>query len=664
VISFPPLAFAEEDETNSVCPEGEEEDEQDVPECCPRLWMEYHETGRVCVKMPTAMNVAVALTLILLFTFMISLQCFLNHHNIDMREMAYEGISSTVSIFTAVLSYQTLDGLLEDFIHRPLVEATGWAPKDVDMVVNVAHMLFWYTCTQVTIAHVSNAWAPRTMRSKSLSETRDEHGRTKKMLDVEIRSVCYGMLLAHLTGFASIRFWTQIQQMQPFNESPLKSLAVIPLTLVANLCLEFLTFNCRRVFSRGSRDWFEETWKSKCVQAEDDIMGLAMSVMIVNSLRYYVNSSFGHNCLPGFEQKESGPACNYPPRFLPALCLFGLGVVFMMFLFLTKLFFIKISAEEEHEVAFEARRTSKLIRGETLYDEEKPCLKEFIARLEDVTLTTWGMAHAWCIFHSTRALLKAMNPDMLGEGDNRIILAVVLAFGVTYLSWIMSRIMHLIADRAYKWSLPDVDASIRSAIQATSTFVGFSWEQTFDQSIDSLAEVMREDFGPRAPAIAKLLLGSLCVGVVFFAWKWYILPFVFKKGWRFGYIFSKTDLHERCHELAEHDKTFTLQHLKEIGSNLARKNTDHRNRFHRLSTQLNDGIEDGYKRLPSCEFDQMLTELEALKAYTRDLEENLAAETEARAKDRVQVEAVEAARAHTTPRTSYEFQILDAGLGG
>jgi len=171
------------------------------------------------------MSVAVAITLILSFTFLISLQCFMNHHKMGIKEYTYTVISSTVSIFSAVLTFQSLDGIVDVAIIEPLQEKTEW--KGVQLLVDLIHMMFWYAATQVTLAYVSKALQPEEWRKQKREEMRNPSNKghhTNVMLDVEIDSKCYGITLAHLTGFAAINFWTELQQIEPFIESPLLTL--------------------------------------------------------------------------------------------------------------------------------------------------------------------------------------------------------------------------------------------------------------------------------------------------------------------------------------------------------------------------------------------------------------------------------------------------------
>lgn len=570
-------------------------------------------------------SVAVAVTLILSFTFLISLQCLMNHHDMDMREYAYTGISLTVSIFSAVLFFQSFEGILTSFISEPLQKATGWG-ETAYVAVNIIHMMAWYAASQIIIAYVSCALKPRGWRLEALQHL--GHGSTHTILDVEIKSVCYGNLSAHVTGFASVKVFSSLQQLPLLRESPLLTLVAIPVTVLVQLCLEWFTDICRALHDfKGPKDWFHRTWDENCQNAEDDIMGLTVSVMLVNSARYGINRIYGHKCLPDAEQEEEGSECEFQHSLPEALWLFGIGLLFVTLLFLTKLTFFKIGAKYERAEERRERARTALVEGdEEDHDDEggsdETLQKQFTERLEDVMLTTWGMAYSWCIFHSSHQLLVVLNPADLGKEQYSTTLAVILAFGVTYIAWILIRILDIIADLPDEWTPTEIDDAIKTVIRGTSIFVGFAWERTFDLSIGQLARTIETDYvtyGPKSAAVAKLLISGVCIAVVFFSWRWYILPYVFKKGWRYGPIFSKHDLKDRCNELAFHDESF-LEFLHHICHSMT---PDERKKVDFAHLLLENA---SYRALPCTELEAMHAERKELKARVQYLEQQLAEE--------------------------------------
>lgn len=579
VLVLSPSASVEESEENSeMCKQGEVHDKDG--ECCIPNMIDEEK----CTEAPSDMAIATAVTLIGSFVFLISLQFFVNHPDIDMQRNAYRVISSTVSIFSAVLMFQSIDGLVENLIIEPYAEIL---PKHCfELLIDGIHMLLWYTVTQITIAKVAGALKSDEERDALLSEDKDKEEIEQVKQDREIECQCWGTVFAHLTGFSSINFWVTLQQLTPFNQSPLLALLLLPISVVVQWGLQRLTDKCRESWSAsgdGKKDWFEDKWDETCEEAENDIMGLTLSVIIVNAARFGVNVWFGHDCLPNAEQKEEGEACEFDRSISLVCTVLLVGLVFVTALFIAQLVVFRLFPElaEEKEEKEEKNETEEKHEKHEKEDEEKghgECEGEgggeeeggeeeesnLVERVVGVLLITLSMGFAWCVFHGSHRLLMVVNPAFLGKEKNAATLAVALALIVTYVAWILMRILDCIADLPEEWTPPAVDESIRTVIDAMSIFIGFAWEQTFDESVDNLAEFTRKYGGSHAPAFAKLVIGSGCVGVVFMAWKLYILPFVVKEGWKFGFVFSKRDLLHASHSLAEHDPEFAESVYQDI----------------------------------------------------------------------------------------------------
>lgn len=554
--------FADEEE-KSVCHADEIRDSKG--KCCIDDLMDEEEGERKCFEQPSQMSVAVAFTLIGSFTFLISLNFAMNWPDDDIKKYAYKVISSTVSIFSAVLMFQCINGLVEDWIMEPY-KITGWK----EFIVDSVHMMIWYTITQFVIALAAGAFKSDRERETLLDASianRDTMEDTKE--NVEVGCCCYGGVLAHLTGFASINAWTTLQQQKPFHSTVIMALLPLPIAAITQMLLQKFTGMCRErvtLAGDGKKDWFEERWDKACDEAEDDVMGLTLSVILVNAVRMFINGTIpeGKGCLPNQEQKEEGEMCEEfveekDRTFAQVLLLFGAGTVFVISLFIAKLIHERLFPEGEEEES-DGEEDEK----ETA---DKGCLHQASERYTEILMITLSMAFSWCIFHANRQLLTVVNPGFLGDEKNDCTLAVVLALEVTYIAFFIIWVLDAIADLPDEWTPPAVDASIKVVIDAISLFIGFAWEQTFDVSVDSLANSFRPIWGPHAPATAKFIIGSLCCSVVFLAWKWYILPFVVKEGWKFHYVFTGSDLHRAAHKVAEKDKDFKEWVLPVLSAN-------------------------------------------------------------------------------------------------
>merc|ERR1719401_853871 len=70
--------------------------------------------------------------------------------------------------------------------------------------------------------------------------------KNRSMDDIKAGIKCYSVLLAHITGFASINFWSGVQQLPFFSSSPLMSILTLPISAISQLLLQRLWFQVRK----------------------------------------------------------------------------------------------------------------------------------------------------------------------------------------------------------------------------------------------------------------------------------------------------------------------------------------------------------------------------------------------------------------------------------
>jgi hypothetical protein len=87
------------------------------------------------------------------------------------------------------------------------------------------------------------------------------------------------------------------------------------------------------------------------------------------------------------------------------------------------------------------------------------------------------------------------------------------------------------------WTDERTDAAIKEVIKAIGILIGFSWEQCFDQAVESLAEATPKTM----QHTAKMILGLFCVFIIVPAWKWHLLPMAIRDGWKLGFVIDIDD---------------------------------------------------------------------------------------------------------------------------
>jgi len=437
-------------------------------------------------------SVGMAATLLGAICFQMTVYYLLNHSDSDMRKYSYEVVVSTISIFCAVLLFQSINNFVEELF-------LDGQPPMTQVMVDFGHMMIWYTSTQLALAYISGAIGAK----------------PTNLADMECNMKCFAVLLAHITGFASINAFASVQQLDFFSQSPLHAFAVVPLAAVFQLTLQRITDTIRTklALSDGDMDEFEQGWDEETEEAENDVMGLVISFTLVQSIRFAVNST-----LPNVEGAEEPEELQNHTSQQIGLT-FGFGLLFLAVL----------------GVLVSKEKSESELEEEEKEEEEADEVKE---RFYETASVIAIMSFAWCFFFGARMIFGSF--PMLAE-NMQLNLAIALVLSAISFSCI--RLLDKAADA--DWSGPKVDNFIVKIIGAFGILVGFAWEQCFDSAVASLASRTAN------PIMMKLVLAIFCVVLVVPAWRWYMLPMVVQKGWLYGFVIK--DIHH-VHAIVEGHK--------------------------------------------------------------------------------------------------------------
>merc|ERR1719326_2080680 len=114
--------------------------------------------------------------------------------------------------------------------------------------------------------------------------------------------------------------------------------------------------------------------------------------------------------------------------------------------------------------------------------KEKQHERKLIARLCEGLFVAVGMCFSWSFFYGMQMVLAGYHV-FIGQDE---LLAVCLAMIISFVCMFGLIPLDSLADAA--WTGPSADRAIRSLMEAMALLIGFSWEQCFDNSVDSLAE--------------------------------------------------------------------------------------------------------------------------------------------------------------------------------
>jgi len=450
-------------------------------------------------------GVSMAATLLGSISFIMTLFYFTNWPDPDIKQYSWEIISSTISIFCAVLGFSCFNDLMEAYV----IDRYHLDPFQT-WVADILHMLFWFTCLQGLLAYFSGAI---TMDFDLIKDNKEEL--EEELEGRELNMKCYATLMAHLTGFASINAWGQMQQLPTFRQTPLMAMGAVPLAWLGQLTLQRITAWIRErvcMGDDGEKDPFEEMWDDETEEAENDVMGLTISFMTVNAWRYCIIG-----CLPNNEGKEKPPACRpddfYHHSDYEKALLWGSAFIFTMCVF-TMHYTIPAVFKRSFLPGIPAKLAERIVW---------------------VLATGVSMCFSWCTFYGVQMCLASFG---LFKGEDEL-LSVVLALLCSMGVFACMIPLDWLADQ--DWTDDRCDEGIRATMDAFALLVGFAWEQCFDESVDSLAQ-STQGWRYLNPHSAKFLLSTFCAGLLVPAWKWYMLPFIMKKGWRFDPIGCPRDL--------------------------------------------------------------------------------------------------------------------------
>eukprot|EP00442_Polarella_glacialis_P000292 CAMPEP_0115115950 /NCGR_PEP_ID=MMETSP0227-20121206/42999_1 /TAXON_ID=89957 /ORGANISM="Polarella glacialis, Strain CCMP 1383" /LENGTH=687 /DNA_ID=CAMNT_0002516723 /DNA_START=46 /DNA_END=2110 /DNA_ORIENTATION=+ len=477
----------------------------------------------------SALNLGVAVMLLGSIGFMMGVFYMVNHSDKDMVINTWKVICSTISIFVAVLMFQAINGIVK-------VTFLEGASEEKMLVAAFLHAGFWFLFLQFFLAFVSGAVELPCVTSHK-QEIHDNPVLKQKAADkLFLDMKCWAIILGHITGFACIGAWCQAQQF--VKHSIGLSFAIVPLAA-------FVTWTAYKVSDMiryriamgddGVEDEFEKAWDEATEETEDDVMGLTVSFLLVQAIRFSVVG-----VLPNEEGnfEEDITVSDYQ-----VFMMVSIGVVVGVF----------------HSCAL--------------------CSKH-LGRLNAWVRLVCDFVFSWSLMFAIEAYLATHG---LGGSVMGCIGEVVQANLVTVLSFAIIFILDKLADAGHGGA--KANDAIRSTVVALGILIGFSWEKCFDTAVDNTAESGLIVF---PPAITKLLLAIVLAAIVVPAWRWYILPVVKELG---GFEEEEEEEEEEGHHGHHVEEGHGHPHE-------AKKHEGHAS-SHEVSNVAAKAVNDDYHALPA-----------------------------------------------------------------
>lgn len=397
---------------------------------------EEHEEGNEAVTVTAAACLLGMTASIQVLFYLTNCRYFL------VRAMTWRMVSATVSIFSAILVFSVLQTVLCPNGHPPF--PCMWLI--MVWVVSQA-MLFFCKDFPLAVAGIATLWG-------------------------------------HTTGFFAISDFSIIQE-HYFEHNVLQSWSAVGIAVAVFTALCWATRIIRNkvaLLDDGVVDETEKFWGEKCMEYEDDVITMALGLLISQCLRFQANGHYvGH---------EEDPR-RYSSNGIAALYL----AVFIMTIGLIV------------STAFRQKLSSQ-VRGDV-----PEHIREVILRTTSIVQNLFGMTAAWTLLWGIRwEWMQRMRNTLESDIPAKLLLALAVSLGAVFVIFIMNVMT------AY---IPDMDLkALRAIMSAVGLLVGLSWETTFSASIEELAS---SEFSGD-PRNVKVFISLALVAVVFPSWMYYVLP--------------------------------------------------------------------------------------------------------------------------------------------
>mmetsp|Transcript_51101 Transcript_51101/g.121409 ORF Transcript_51101/g.121409 Transcript_51101/m.121409 type:complete len:513 (+) Transcript_51101:60-1598(+) len=423
-------------------------------------------------------SIAISTMLMCAMTFFMGLFYLVNHSKELVRMRAWQAISSTISVFGSILIFRSCKTALE----------MAMAPFDIHSPWTIMGLAFTQTCIWYYLMMYVLGYAVK--QAVILDGTAVE----KHLLCVQLCTT-FGTLFAHVTGFAALNMWARLQQMYPFNLSPLMTWCAVGVTATVTFVYVYVADVLYRVLSERVRKVCPVgvfTWQEYFYDATYDICGVCWGFSIVQALRYSITGT-----LPDLEGNDF---LKHTPGEAWALLLIGIvAIVLKVVIFLSK----PPPSETSREI----------LSGNGF--------KKWFYVYDNIFSSALIMTSAWMLMWAVATWLEiffGFGSNMLGV----VVRSMVCSTWGFFLIMVLAYGQDAVSDEKQK-CFCDLVEQITPSI---GILIGFSWESCFDEAVEVASRALLLPLGEQYTSFGKLTLSILVAMVVMPAWSWYIVPSV------------------------------------------------------------------------------------------------------------------------------------------
>jgi len=458
---------------------------------------ERHEGGAE-EEPPKMVDLAVAVMLFGSIVFNMSLFYLVHNPDKDIQRYSWQVISKTLSIFTAVLMYQGISGVIDSwFVHL--------TASYVPLTIGMFSMLLWFCVLHYTIRKLAR-------EKVSLSDKHDKAAEEESAVALS----CWSMLFAHMTGFASISVGGKLvgHFSEAFAVGGMVAVCVNAICLCALFVLSDYIRNIK-VHEKGStEEKVLMVWEEAAEEAENDVAGLCISFTLTQAVVALITGeelTVHERRLHGQEHQSHGgyhsgvELDHHPDGIAPLGTILLVLLLSLVFAGLTVFTVYASSHVGAHRFESEPGQAS---------------LAHNAIRWWFILQSVCAMTFAWLLQYAGKwEIARSIAMSGFKVEAESITERVIVALAISLLSFLVIFFLDFVSDLEETQEV--ADRCIRSIIVALGILIGFSWEYSFDGGVEVLVR-LAIGWGYEYSIWLKLLLAILVAIVVVPAWRLYI----------------------------------------------------------------------------------------------------------------------------------------------
>lgn len=408
-----------------------------------------------------------------------------NHKDPDMRRYSYGVIGETISIFCAVLAFNTG--------YSWVAEYTDKLSNRLQGVALACMVIFFWIFMESVVVMFSRVRGEKAHRRSLM------HGKELSVLKHVLNARTFGAGAAQMCGAACVRAFGHLQLRAYHDfESVWLAIGVVPLTLLLFLSLMWLSLKVRNavIFMDGIVGETELTWAEVAEECENEVCGLCMGFLLATVARILFTGSLPYILMNALKQSDEKQEATL--RQVSALFVFGLISLCMTFS-LVLLTFGHLDPHVDHDTVH----------------------SKFSHRSMLLVIKTLGFNFSWCFCFVMHFL--GIHFQWYPEG---IRLRLILALFQSAVSMLFIQLLDIISNMKYGGH--SLDKAITTLNESLAVSIGLSWEHAFHACVDLAVDFMVEDkvvfTHSNDPKVWSAVLTLLICIIVLPAYRLYIVP--------------------------------------------------------------------------------------------------------------------------------------------